>query len=229
VADADAMIGAADSAGTVLMCAHNLRFASPFVAIAQAVARGDVGTVLSVRSAFGHGGPHGWAPDATWFYDPARSGGGALIDLGIHMADVLHFVLGERVTEVAAALSGGGAVEDAAQLLLRFAGGAIGTLHASWVVSPGRDLALDVFGSDGTIRFDGRGRPSLERADGGEAEELRATTPEGEERPDLYRGFARAIETGGPPPVTARDGRDALAVVEAAYASAATGGFSQTA
>ena len=220
VAEADAMVGAAHTAGTVLMPAHNLRFASPFVAMAQAVARGDVGEVVAVRAAFGHGGPQGWAPESTWFREPAMSGGGALIDLGIHMIDVLHAVLGEHVAEVGATLWGHGPVEDAAQLVLRFAHGASGSLHASWVTVPGPDHQLTIFGREGTLHLDGATPPMLRRP-GAEPERVRASG----ERADLYRGFATAIASGGPPPVTAAEGRAALAVVTAAYEAAATRSF----
>ena len=68
--DADQMVAAAAGAGVVLMPAQNLRFAAPFVAAREAVARGDVGVVTGVRAAFGHGGPAAWAPDATLVLRP---------------------------------------------------------------------------------------------------------------------------------------------------------------
>ena len=152
---ADAMLAAAADAGVRLMPAHNLRFVAPFVAARDAVARGDVGTVTGVRAAFGHAGPQAWAPDATWFFDPRLAGGGALLDLGIHMADLLRAVTGDEVTEVAAMISGEpDGVEDAGIALLRFASGATGSLHASWIAKPGPDHQLTIFGTDGTLHLD---------------------------------------------------------------------------
>ncbi len=220
VTEADAMIQAADEAGVLLMPAHNVRFAKPFVAAARLVASGRLGAVTGVRCAFGHAGPASWAPDATWFFDPELSGGGALIDLGIHAVDLLHAVLGDQATTVAAFTFGdAGGCEDAAQLVLRFGSGAIGSLHASWIARPGPDHQLTVFGTEGTMHLDGRTPLGFRPAAGGDAE--RVALPD--ETVDVAEAFVHAVRTGEPPPVTAFDGRAALAVVTAAYESARTG------
>ena len=220
LAEADAMIAAADRAGVVLMTAHNLRFAAPFVAASRVVASGGVGDVVGVRVAFGHAGPQLWAPRADWFFDPERSGGGALIDLGIHAADLLRAVLAPlEVVEVAAFLHGEGAVDDAAQLALRFSNGAVGSLHASWVARPGPDHQLTVFGTDATLHLDGRTPLTRTGLDGGRGERIEAPT----DLPDLFAGFVAAVTGGAAAPVSGRDGRAALAIVTAAYESAATG------
>jgi predicted dehydrogenase len=220
LAEADAMVAAARDAGVVLMTAHNLRFAAPFVAAAGVVAGGGVGDVVGVRVAFGHAGPQHWAPDADWFFDPDRSGGGALIDLGIHAADLLRAVLAPlEVVEVAAVVRDGPAVDEAAQLALGLSNGAVGSLHASWIARPGPDHQLTVFGTDATLHLDGRTPLTRFPADGGAPE--RVDLPE--RVPDLFAGFVAAAADGTPPPVTGADGRAALAIVSAAYESARTG------
>jgi predicted dehydrogenase len=219
LADADAMVAAAARGGVVLMTAHNLRFAAPFVAARESVARGDVGVVTGVRASFGHGGPAAWAPDATWFFDRALSGGGALIDLGIHMADLLRSVTSDEVVEVAAMTFGSDdGVEDAGAAVLRFANGAVGSLQASWIAKPGPDHELTIFGTDGTLHLDSR-TPLTLHAVGGEAEEVKLPTG----IVDPYAAFVDAVTTGTAPPVTGEDGRAALAIIDAAYRSAATG------
>jgi predicted dehydrogenase len=218
VEDADRMLAAADAAGVVLMPAHNLRFAPPLVATREAVATGRIGAVVSFRSAFGHGGPEGWAPDATWFRNPEEAGGGALLDLGVHMADLVRAVVADEVTEVAALLSGGRpGSEDTAACVLRFASGATGTLQASWVAQSGPDLQLTVFGTTGTLHVDGRTPPTLHPAVG-EPERLTVATV----ADNPCAAFVRTVETGGDPAVTAADGRAAVAMVCAAYRSAAS-------
>lgn len=219
VEEADAMVEAADAAGVVLMPAHNVRFAKPFWAARLAVADGLVGEVVGVRSAFGHGGPRGWAPDAAWFFEPSESGGGALIDLGIHAADALRSVLHDDVVEVGAMILGEpGQNELAGQLVLRFAGGAVGSLHASWAAQPGPDHQLTVFGTEGTLHLDSSTPLTFKPASGDATKvDLPGTTP------DLFAEFVAAC-TGGPTPsVTAADAREALAVVCGAYESARTG------
>ncbi|MEY2478493.1 MAG: hypothetical protein QOG87_3808 [Actinomycetota bacterium] len=220
VDEVDQMIASADAAGVLLMPAHNLRFAPPLVAMRQAVANGVIGTPVAVRAAFGHGGPEGWAPEATWFRDRAQSGGGALLDLGVHMADLLRAVVHDDVVDVSASVQGGTpGVEDAGTALLRFAGGATGTLHASWIARPGPDLQLTVLGTEATVHLDGRTPPTLLPGDGGEPERLEVPAA----ADDPYAAFVRAIEQDELPAVTAADGRAAVAIVCAAYEAAASG------
>lgn len=219
IEDADAMLAAAVQAGTLLVPAHNVRFAPPFIAIAEEVAAGSLGEVLALRAAFGHSGPKSWAPNATWFFEITKSGGGALMDLGIHVADLLRAVTGDEVTEVSALLPrGSDEIEDSAQVIMRFDRGAIGSMHVSWVASPAPDHQLTIFGTKGTIHFDSNTAAVLRTA----AREPRILNPSGNTS-DPYTAFVKAIESGSIPEVTGEDGRAALSVILAAYRSAAEG------
>jgi len=181
-ADADEMIAAAGAHRVVLVPFQNTRFAAPFVAAQQFVAAGNLGEVTGFRSAFGHGGPQAWAPRAEWFFDRSLAGGGCLIDLGVHVADLVRAVTGDDIVAVAALVNGRRRdVEADAQLLARLRGGAIGTIHASWSSPSGSDQQLTVIGTKGTLHLDSR------------------------------------------TPLTFIDGRAAVAVVQAAYHSAAHG------
>jgi predicted dehydrogenase len=172
-----------------------------------------------VRAAFGHAGPHAWAPHAKWFYDPRWSGGGCVIDLGVHIVDVVRYVTADDVAEVGALLRRrAGGVEVDAQLLLRLGGGALATVHASWSARPGPDRQLTIVGDEGTLHLDAR-TPLTCYAPGADGE--RVPLPESTSSPLLE--FLGAVEHGHTPAVTAADGRAAVAVVEAAYRSAETG------
>ena len=220
VAEADAMLDAAARAGVVLMTAHNLRFAAPYAAAAQAVAHGRIGEVVGARVAMGHGGPEGWTRDAGWFRDPALSGGGALLDLGIHVADLVRAVTGLDVAAVSAFVRrpSEGAVEESGSVALSFGNGAVGSLSASWSVRGTSDHQLLVHGTDGTLTVE-RGTAVVRPAAGGDKVVLEPPTP----LPDLFRNFVDVCRGEAVPIVGARDGRDALAVIEAAYRSAASG------
>jgi predicted dehydrogenase len=218
LADADAMLAAAGDAGVVLMPAQNLRFNAPFVAARDAIARGDIGAITGVRAAFGHGGPAAWAPDATWFFDAELAGGGALIDLGIHLADLVRAVTGDDVVEVAGMLYGDGAVEDTGVAVLRFAGGAVGSMQSSWISKAGLDIQLSIFGTEGTLHLDG-GTPLTQRPAAGKPHEVEMPT----DVPNLDAAFVEAVATGAPLPVSAADGRAALANIAAGYRSARSG------
>jgi predicted dehydrogenase len=197
---------------------QNARFAPPFVATRDLVASGRLGDVIAVRAAFGHGGPQGWAPDAAWFFDRARAGGGCLLDLGVHIIDVVRHVTGHDVTAVAALLAPTDGVERDAHLVLRLGSGALGTVHASWSSAAGPDQQLTVVGTLATAHLDTR-TPLTVLAPGAAAERVAVLPPAGSPLHELLA----AIRGEREPSVRASDGRAAVAVVEAAYASARTG------
>ena len=218
-AEADEMIAAADKHGVVLVPFQNTRFMAPFVAAHDVVAAGRVGDVTGVRAAFGHGGPQAWAPNATWFFDKDVAGGGCLIDLGVHVIDLVRYVTGDDIVEVGALLNGdAGGVETDAQLLVRLGRGAIGTVHASWSSRPGPDHQLTVVGTEGTLHLDSRTALTFLPLDG---ERERVALPETTSSP--LDEFLAAVRGERAPTVTAADGRAAVAVVEAAYRSARDG------
>ncbi len=218
-ADADAMIAAADAADVVLVPFQNSRFAPPFVAAHDAVERGAIGGVTGVRAAFGHGGPQAWSPTATWFLDRVEAGGGCLIDLGVHIVDIVQHVSGHPITRVAALTNGtDDTVETDAQLAVALDGGAIGSIHASWSSRAGPDHQLTVIGTDGTLHLDTR--TPLTRVDPS-GERARIELPDTTSNP--LAELIAAVAGERAPSVTAADGRAAVAVVEAAYHSAATG------
>lgn len=220
VAEADAMVAAAERAGVVLMAAHNLRFAAPYAAAAAAVADGLVGDIVGVRVAMGHGGPESWTRDAGWFRDPALSGGGALLDLGIHVADLVRAVTGDEVAEVSAFVRrpSEDAVEESGVVSFTLAGGGVGTLSASWAVRAGADHQLLVHGSAGTLTIE-RGQAVVRSAGGGDKVVVEPPSP----MPDLLANFVAVCRGEAAAVVGPRDGRQALAVIEAAYRSAAEG------
>ena len=218
-ADADEMIAAAATHGVVLVPFQNTRFAAPFAAAQAFVASGRLGAVTGFRAAFGHGGPEGWAPGAEWFFDAKLAGGGGLIDLGVHVIDLVRCVTGDDIVAVSALLNGRrGDVEADAQLLARLRAGAIGTIHTSWSSRAGSDNQLTVIGTEGTLHLDSR-TPLTFVDPRGERERL--TLPDTTSSP--LAELLAAIAGERSPTVTAADGRAAVAVVEAAYRSAAHG------
>jgi UDP-N-acetylglucosamine 3-dehydrogenase len=222
-ADVDEMIAAADASGVVLVPFHNTRFAAPFVAARDLVAAGRLGSLTGIRAAFGHAGPQVWAPHADWFFDRSVAGGGCLIDLGVHIIDVVRHVTGDDIVAVAGLLDGAAGVENSdvetdAQLLVRLRGGAIGSIHASWSSKSGPDQQLTVVGDRGTLHLDTRTLLTFLPADG---ERERIAVPDTTSTP--LAELLAAMRGERPPSVTAADGRAAVAVVETAYRSAEAG------
>ncbi|HWA77727.1 MAG TPA: Gfo/Idh/MocA family oxidoreductase [Polyangiaceae bacterium] len=171
-ADAARMVAVARAERRVLAVHHNLRFHPVAVAAYQLLRRAALGRVIGFEGVLSHRGPKGWAPQAAWFFDPARVGGGALLDLGVHAFDLLHHFVGEKTERIAAVCLGaakrsGGSAEHQASCLLTLANGAIGTVSVSWRDSTYRNRWYFA-GERGALELDftGEGRLLLHRASG---------------------------------------------------------------
>lgn len=215
LAQADAMIAAAEDAGVVLQTAEESRYRGSILAAARAIRAGLIGEVTGVESYLAHGGPQLWAPGAGWFFDPGTAGGGVLMDLGVHAVDAVRAVAGQEIGEVAAVLTRGErAVEEDGFVLFRLRNGVPGSLRVSWRAPYEEAHRVMVWGTTGQCVAD-EGRAWIRRPG-------RADIPlDGEPSHNLYADFVRAC--AGDPGVAprGRDGRQALAVVQAAYESAA--------
>ncbi len=128
----------------------------------QQIADGLIGTLRVVQVEY----PQGWLAtalektgqkQASWRTDPKQAGAGALGDIGSHAFQLAEFVTGEKVAEVAAdvsALVPGRAIDDNVNVLLRFAGGARGSLWASQVaIGKLNSHRLRVYGENGSIEW----------------------------------------------------------------------------
>lgn len=105
-----------------------------------------------------------YRPGAGWSHDAALAGGGALMDLGIHLIDLVTWLTGQPlVLERARLLKGGrrleaGEVEDFALVDLALPDGAPVRLATSWDASTGRDaqIALRFYGCHGCLEISNR-------------------------------------------------------------------------
>lgn len=216
VKEADALLKAAARKEKMLVPAHSVRFIGAYAALADAARSGKVGAITSARVEFGHQGPDQLYPNAPWYLERARSGGGALMDLGVPIVDLLRLAIGSEVVEVLASTRGQrGDVESHAEARLRFRSGAIAEIVTSW---EGPVNLVELSGAEARMRLDTSGPPRLVRADGTE-ERLRA--PE-QQVSGIEEVFVHAV-TGGAPTVNAADGRAAVAAIAAGYASVESG------
>jgi len=162
VAEGEEIVRLARETGRV--CAVNYGYSGyPLVRHMRAmVARGDLGAIRMVVAEFAHGhhadAADGDNPRVRWRYDPAQAGVSAqFADCGIHALHMASFVLGRQVTRLSAdpvSCVPGRALEDDAQVNLRFEGGTVGRLWTS-SVALGRQhgLSLQVFGETGGLRW----------------------------------------------------------------------------
>lgn len=152
-AEVDAVIAAARTADRLLGVDLSYRHTAGMRAIAELVRSGALGQLFAVDLVF----HNAYGPDKPWFYDPAQSGGGCVIDLGVHLVDLALWTLGfPAVSDVHASLRAQGVplgamqVEDYATASFR-AGGADVRLACSWRVHAGTDaeIAAVFYGTEG--------------------------------------------------------------------------------
>jgi predicted dehydrogenase len=159
LADAEAMAAAARRAGVPYGTAFDQRHHPAHEAIRDAVAAGAVGTVTAVRIAYACWVDAGWGGGGdgrdNWRADPARAGGGALMDLAPHGLDLVEFLLGDAVEEVAALTQRrvqDYAVDDGAVLVGRTRSGALVQMHVAYNCPEGLPRRrLEVLGTTGQI------------------------------------------------------------------------------
>ncbi|MEH3055241.1 MAG: Gfo/Idh/MocA family oxidoreductase [Patulibacter minatonensis] len=84
---------AAEASGKLVKVGFNHRFHPGIMRATELAHSGEFGEILHVRGRYGHGGRPGY--DREWRAEPARSGGGELIDQGMHLLDLTHWVLGD--------------------------------------------------------------------------------------------------------------------------------------
>lgn len=221
------MIAAAKRAGKVLHINQTLHYWPAYVTFAKLVADGAVGAVQHVRCLRFHGSSPdvGWSPGAKWFVSKAYAGG-IVLDIGVHMADVLKWVAGP-VAEISAFNDTRDKkidVLDNARALLRFESGATGVLELSWTTPVGGGL-LEVYGTKGTMRmgFAPDGQTELMTLSG------KSPTPKVKypkplkNVPTSQQAFVNALQGKAASPTPGELGRDAVALCEAVMKSGATG------
>lgn len=153
--EADAMVAASRKAHRWLMVEQTQRF-DPMHEVAHAFIRsGKLGRIVRLRGLLGHAGPEYWSgKKISWFADKRLSGGGVLIDVGIHLVDLLRWISGKTVRRVcasAATLQKKRNVEDNAALLLQFTDGTLGSCEVSWTLRP-YAVSTQFYGQRGTLR-----------------------------------------------------------------------------
>ena len=161
-AEARAMLDAAKASGAMHGYAETEVFAPAVVKAREMIEAGGIGRVLWVRSRESHSGPH-----SPHFWDVAKTGGGAMNDLGCHCIEAARYFFGKerKITRVMAwgqrlvhhdKTEG----EDNALLVLEFDGGGVAHCELSWTTKGGLDLRNEVHGDEGSIFTDvTRGAP----------------------------------------------------------------------
>lgn len=234
-AEAEEMIRARDETGRVLMVGMNQRFTPAHAAARRAVAAGMLGQVLHVQTGWVLDRPFDglWAR-GDWFLTEARSGGGPLLDLGIHRLDLALYLLGMPAVEtvsgfasrgigakVAAARGRPYELEDYARGFMRLEGGVSLTLEAGYFNNvPGKRQETVICGTDGAMQLGER----VTVTTWSDGEPVQAEpAPDTATATSCVEHFCRVLrgeEDLGP---TAEQGLLGHRVIDAIYTSARTG------
>lgn len=135
---------------------YNHRYHPALQKARQLADDGALGPMMFLRGRYGHGGRKGY--DREWRADPKLSGGGELIDQGVHLIDLAGWFLGEftSVEGHASTYFWDMPVDDNAFLSLRTAAGQTAWLHVSCTEWKNM-FSLELYGRDAKIAIDGLG------------------------------------------------------------------------
>jgi predicted dehydrogenase len=230
VAQVDRLIECARASGRLVKVGFNHRFHPGIARAAEEVHSGRHGELMHLRARYGHGGRIGY--DREWRADPERSGGGELIDQGMHLLDLTHWLAGPLPLHSALLRTHfwDTPVEDNAALILgqaRSRTAPWAALHVSW--TEWKNLfSLEIYCRTAKLQVDGLVRsygpqrltiyrmgPELGPPD---AEEL-AYPGEDRSWESEWASFARAIDAGEERLLSGdlMDARYAWEQIEAAY------------
>ena len=225
LAGARRMVEACRAAGVVMGTNHHLRNAATHRAMRDLVQSGAIGQPLAARVFHAvYLPPHLQG----WRIERPEAGGGVILDITVHDADTLRFVLGDEVAEVTAMMASQGmgqaGLEDAVMGVMRFGNGVLAQFHDAFTARHAY-TGFEVHGSDGSLY----GRDVMTQRPVGTVT-LRRNGAE-EDVPvaheNLYersvRLFNQAVHGQGAPAASGEDGVRSLAIALAVRESAATG------
>ncbi len=167
--EAHEMAGLAREKGLTCQVTFHNRFCPAVLRAKQMVDGGFLGDVVSFRSVYLHSGYTNPSRPISWRMQFEKSGGGAMMDLGSHVIDMMRFLIGdfesvsarletyikERPAAAGSTDMVAVTVDDLAILTLRAANGAIGTLEASRLATGTvDDLRFEIHGTRGALSFD---------------------------------------------------------------------------
>jgi predicted dehydrogenase len=245
-AEAESMLDAERESGKLLMIGFVRRFGNDCQILKDLIDSGEMGDIYYIKASYlrRHGNPGGW------FGDKSRSGGGPLIDLGVHVIDLTRYLIGNpRPVSVYGAtfqklldrkgirtrpgyLSAGATdhdlcdVEDLAAAMIRYDSGAVVSVEASFSLNLHKPTGcIELFGTKAGAKLD----PALEVYGewNGHMTNMTLETPTALSFDGLFESeishFVACASRGIPCRNPARDGAVIMQILDAIYESARTG------
>ena len=236
MADADAIVEAAQRNHVKVCACHQNRFNPAVQATRKALEEGRFGKLS-------HGSIHvrwnrnkGYYDQAPWRGTWAQDGG-CMMNQCIHGVDLLRWMMGDEVEEVYAQTAQQFhhylECEDVGMAVVKFKNGAIGTIEGTTNVYPKNlEDTLYLFGETGTVKIGGTSTNNIDvwdfadqRPEDADLKGLQEATSNvyGNGHTLVYADMMDAIAQDRPPYIDAKAGRRALEMILAMYQSAATG------
>lgn len=244
--EAIAMKEAAEKNGKILMIGFVTRFSPEARIVKDFIDKDYLGEIYYAKGSYvrRHGAPGGW------FCDKARSGGGPVIDLGVHVIDRARYLMGrpKPVSVYATTFAKLGKrdhlrnnvawfpkdakpedvcdVEDLASAMIRFENGAVMQIEVSFSLNGESRQSLDLYGTKGGMQTD-RGDLVLYTETNDFLSDIKISKENLKDMPPLFDAemahFLHCVETGTPSHCSADDGIEVMKILDAIYESARTG------
>lgn len=219
------MIQEARKSGRILHVNQTLHYLAPYVTLGKLVQYNKIGEVMHVRCLRFHttSPDVGWSPGATWFVSKAF-GGGIVMDIGVHMADMMKWLAGPaaEITAITETRMKHIDVVDNARALIQFESGATGVLELSWTSADNYGL-VEVYGSNGVLRMGHTPDGRIELIQKIRGHKKKKSFPKHISKVSTsQQAFADAIAGKCTSPTPGELGRDAVALCEAILTSGQT-------
>jgi predicted dehydrogenase len=155
-AELEPVVCAARDAGVIVKVGFNHRFHPALLKARKIIDTGVLGPLMFLRARYGHGGRLGMEKE--WRGDPAVSGGGEMLDQGVHLIDLARWFLGDfaEVSGHVGTFFWDWPVEDNGFALLKTAAGQVAWLHASCTEWK-NCFSFEIYGKTGKLHVEGLG------------------------------------------------------------------------
>jgi len=228
VAELDLLINAAHKNDVLVRVGFNHRYHPALLKARELMIGGELGELMFIRGRYGHGGRIGYEKE--WRADPALSGGGELIDQGVHLIDLARWFLGDFVSieGFAHTYYWDMPVDDNGFMLLKTAKKQTAFLHVSCTEWK-NTFSLEIYGRDAKLHIEGLGGSyGLEKLyfykmlpEMGPPDTTVWEYPRGDNSWELeFSEFLDDLRLGRMPSANLNDAREALLVVEKIYKDA---------
>ncbi len=237
VADAEEIKKVCEENNVKISIGFLMRFHGYHQKIKEIIAEKKIGDIVSMRGQFTC-----WYPDieGAWRQKKELSGGGALVDMGIHVIDLMHYISGLKAVEVAAfnqTQTFGYEVDDSSNLIMKMDNGSVAYVESNFNIPDAASVAkLEIYGTKGSIVATGTlaqdevgtvniliSDDNLEYDASQARGELSAVSLDGVELGNMYtkevEGLCNAIVSGTETPVSIESAIYDQRVIEAAYKS----------